>query len=293
MGNTDLKKLINNLSPTDGVFATGIEGVTVFRVSRPLRRTPGVYSPGMCILVSGSKKAYLDNTAYVYDAKSYFCCTVAMPVEAEISYATQEHPLLGIFITLESAILSDLAIELEALNGNASITNGIELSVGVFEKDNTLEEAAFKLLQLTTDEVALKLLSKGRLREFYYAVLMGKVGAIVRQALSVDNQIAQSIHYVRSHLHETITVEDMAKRAGMSRAVFHRKFKAATTLSPLQFVKNLKLNYAAKSITAGMSVSEAAFQSGYSSASQFSREFRRQYGTAPSQWNDDVVRFSE
>jgi AraC-like DNA-binding protein len=89
---------------------------------------------------------------------------------------------------------------------------------------------------------------------------------------------------LREHVREPLTVEELAREAGMSRAVFHRKFKAATSLSPVQFIKAIRLNDAAALIASGMNVSEAAEEVGYGSASQFSREFSRKYGLPPREW---------
>jgi len=88
-----------------------------------------------------------------------------------------------------------------------------------------------------------------------------------------------------SRLGEAVTIEDMAAQVGMSRAVLHRKFKQATTMSPIQFVKSMKLNSAAMKIVGGMNVNEAAMDVGYVSSSQFSREFKRMYGQSPRQWS--------
>ena len=106
-----------------------------------------------------------------------------------------------------------------------------------------------------------------------------------RRAFGVGNEIARVIEHVSSNLHDAITIDDMAARVGMSRAVFHRKFKQATTMSPIQFVKGMRLNNAAMSIVGGMTVNEAAIQVGYASSSQFSREFKRMYGQSPKQWS--------
>lgn len=86
------------------------------------------------------------------------------------------------------------------------------------------------------------------------------------------------------NLGEAVTIEDMVAQVGMSRAVFHRKFKQATTMSPIQFVKTMRLNHAAMKIAGGMNVSEAAMDVGYVSSSQFRREFKRMYGDSPRQW---------
>lgn len=293
MNNAEIRKLIDGLAPAQGVYETGIEGVTVFRISTPLTRTPGVYSPGVCVLTSGSKKVHLDNQVYVYDADRYFCCTVPMPVEAEISYASADEPLLGLFISLESPILTELASELEAAQTASKTNNELGLSLAIIERDVLFDDSVLKLLQLANHKEALQVLAKGRLREVYYAIMAGAAGSMVRQTFGVGDRIAKTIQYVRDNLHETITVEELAEKSAMSRAVFHRKFKAATSLSPLQFVKNLKLNYAAKAISTGITISEAALQSGYSSTSQFSREFKRQYGTAPRDWHEKSIRFDD
>ena len=97
-------------------------------------------------------------------------------------------------------------------------------------------------------------------------------------------KIARAIAYLSSRREETVSIEEMAAQVGMSRAVFHRKFKQATTMSPIQFVKSMRLNSAAMKIAGGMNVNEAALGVGYVSSSQFSREFKRMYGQSPKHW---------
>jgi AraC-like DNA-binding protein len=101
----------------------------------------------------------------------------------------------------------------------------------------------------------------------------------------VGNEIARSIEYLSSRLDEPVTIEDMATQVGMSRAVLHRKFKEATSMSPIQFIKSMRLNTAAMKIATGTNVSTAAMEVGYVSSSQFSREFKRMYGQSPKQWS--------
>ncbi|WP_028112412.1 AraC family transcriptional regulator [Ferrimonas kyonanensis] len=286
MENSKIKALIETLTPSEGLTETGIDGVQLFRISNTFTRSPAVYSPGICLLVSGSKVAYLGSEAHSYDQSNYFCCTMAMPIEAEIPFASEQEPVLGVLISLDCGVLTELAIEFEAANLPTQVAMASEFVPGlaVVKKDARFDEAAYRLLQLVGDRSATGLLGRGRLRELFYLVLTGGAGQMVRQAYGVGNQIAKSIRYVREHLSNTITIDDMASQAGMSRAVFHRKFKGATTLSPLQFVKSLRLNDAAMRVASGVTISEAATLSGYSSSSQFSREFKRQYGASPREW---------
>jgi len=115
--------------------------------------------------------------------------------------------------------------------------------------------------------------------------LKGDAGEVARRAFGVGNEIARAIEYLSSRLAETVTIEDVAAQARMSRAAFHRKFKQATAMSPIQFVKSMRLNSAAMKIARGMNVNVAAMEVGYVSSSQFSREFKRMYGQSPKQWS--------
>lgn len=288
MRNNELRRLIDGLVPTEGMHEIGIEGVQLFRVSHPIERIPTVYTPVICMLVNGTKRAYLGDTEHIYNPENYFCCTMPMPIETEIQSASIDDPVLGMLVSLETSTLAEIAIEFEATNTplRSATKNEFVPGLAVVEKEALFNQAVFKMLQLVGDRKALDILGKGRLREVFYAVLMGGAGSMVRQTFGVGNNIAKSIKFVRENIGETITIEDMAGQAGMSRAVFHRKFKDATTLSPLQFVKSLKLNDAAMHIASGMTISEAALQSGYASTSQFSREFKRQYGASPRQWSN-------
>lgn len=128
------------------------------------------------------------------------------------------------------------------------------------------------------------MLGDARLRELLFSFLRGPAGPMLRRRLGRRNGVTGAIAYISEHLDEALSVEDLARRAGMSKAVFHRRFREVTKISPLQFIKSLRLNDAARLITQGKSVGAAARAAGYTSASQFSREFRRQFGKAPREW---------
>lgn len=152
--------------------------------------------------------------------------------------------------------------------------------------DSTFTDALRRLLQLGASPTDMAVLGTARLRELSYAILKGEAGLFARQAFGAGNAIARSIVHVSAHLDAPISIDDLATRAGMSRAAFHRKFKQVTTMAPIQFVKSMRLNNAAMKIAGGMTVNEAAIDVGYASPSQFSREFKRTYGQSPRQWSD-------
>ena len=186
--------------------------------------------------------------------------------------------------------MTGLAIEMENATGairkpkSGALPQGLALA----RWDEAFTESLLRLLQVCENPTDTAILGEGRLRELYYAVLKGDAGDSVRRAFGVGNEIARAIEYLSSRLDEAVTIEDMAAQVGMSRAVLHRKFKQATTMSPIQFVKSMRLNNAAMKIAGGMNVNEAAMDVGYVSSSQFSREFKRLYGQSPRQWSQSI-----
>ncbi|TKG33147.1 AraC family transcriptional regulator [Vibrio breoganii] len=281
-----IKELIESRISEDGMFETGIKGVRLFRVTDAIPCAPAVYEPTVIVIVSGKKEALLEGNRYVYDSNQYLCCTVSMPVEAGTPEASKDDPLLGVYISLDTKVMTELAMEMESTTGaiklpkSSSLPQGLSLS----HWDDTFSDSLLRLLQLGDNSADVSILGESRLRELYYAVLKGESGVSARRAFGVGNEIARSIEYLASRLDKSVTIDELASFVGMSRAVFHRKFKQATMMSPIQFMKSMRLNNAAMKIAAGMNVSEAAMAVGYVSSSQFSREFKRMYGKSPKQW---------
>lgn len=288
MFQTPIKHLIQDRTQHDGLTETGIPGVKLFRATTPMPCAPAVYEPCVIAIASGAKEAVLDGARYVYDTSRYMCCPMSMPVEAGTPTASTDNPLYGVYISLERRVLTELAMEMANAGSllpapkEAPRAQGIRLA----HWDEAFASALLRLLQLGDNPTDIAILGDIRLRELYYAILKGEAGHFARQAFGVGNAIARSIAHVSANLNAAISIDDMAARAGMSRAVFHRKFKLATTMSPIQFVKSMRLNNAAMRIAGGMSVTQAAMNVGYVSPSQFSREFKRLYGQSPRQWRD-------
>ncbi len=261
----------------------------LFRVTEPVPCVPAVYEPTVVAIVSGAKEAVLDGEHHVYDSSRYMLCPMTLPVEAGSPQATKDNPLLGVMIALEPRVMRDLAIEMQTAAGTARRSEGTPpQALALSRWDTGFAQALLRLLELLDNPVDTAVLGPGRLRELYYAVLKGEAGAAARRAFGVGNEIARTIDYLSNHLNEQVTIDDMASHVGMSRAVFHRRFKEATTMSPIQFVKSMRLNNAAMKIAKGKTVNEAAWEVGYASTSQFSREFKRLYGQSPRDWSHSV-----
>ncbi|WP_170335955.1 AraC family transcriptional regulator [Ruegeria arenilitoris] len=288
MSKDQIKQIIADRTETDGLTETGIKGVRLFRATQSIPCVPAVYEPCIVAIVSGVKEAVLDGRRYEYDNSQYLCCPMSMPVKAGTPLASHDNPLYGVMISLEQRVMAELAMEMENAGGVLpSVKGGLrEPGIRLARWDDWFTEALLRLLRLGDSETDTAVLGEARLRELLYSILKGEAGTFARQAFGAGNAIARSIAHVSSQLDAPISIDDMASRAGMSRAVFHRKFKQATTMAPIQFVKSMRLNNAAMKIAGGMPVSEAAMDVGYVSPSQFSREFRRMYGQSPRQWGE-------
>lgn len=288
MSKDRIRQFIEDRIHSDGLFETGIEGVKLFRSTEAVPCAPVVYEPSVIAIVSGSKEAALDGKRYIYDESRYLCCPTSMPVEAGTPQASKENPLYGVYISLDPRLMTELAVEMENVGSPrfAKALSSDSRGIGLAEWDAGFAEALLRLLELDQDPVDLAVLADVRIRELYFAILKGGAGHFARQSFGVGNAIARSIAYISSNLTEPLSIDDLATRAGMSRAAFHRKFKAATTMSPGQFAKSIRLNQAALKIAGGMTVSEAAMGVGYVSPSQFSREFKRMYGQSPRRWGE-------
>lgn len=286
MNRKALRELVGRHAGPDRASETPIDGLRLFRIDEPIERLPGVYPASMCCIVQGTKRAYLGGVAHTYDEDHYLCATMALPVEAEVPFATPDEPVLGLLVDLDTRAMAETLIAYETAARPRRTPSAKEVTPGliVAQVDERFVDAVGRLLQLLDDPVGLRVLADSRLRELLFTLIEGQAGPLVRQTLGGAHDISQVVAYLRDNLCEPLTVDDLAKRAGMSRAVFHRRFKTATSLSPLQFIKALRLNQAAMQIAGGMAVSHAADSVGYTSASQFSREFRRQFGASPKRW---------
>lgn len=274
-------------SKGEGVWPTPIEGLELFRVEQPIERLPTIYPASVCCIVQGEKRAYLDGMTYIYNASSYLCATMALPMESEVIEATPQRPVLGLLLDLNTLLMTETLLSYEAIAPPHEETERRgELAVGlvVAALDERFGQAMGRLLALLDEPVALRVLGRGRISELLFAVLEGEAGPLIRQTFGQGQEITGVIDDLQANLAEPLSVDELARRAGMSRAVFYRKFKRITNRTPLQFIKAMRLSQAAMQIVGGRSVAEAALAVGYVSPSQFSREFRQRFGASPREW---------
>ena len=269
----------------DGAHPSGIPGMDMIRFSSPSQQTPTVYEPSLCVVVQGRKQAQLGEETFTYDPLHYLVVSMSLPVIGQVIEASPEKPYLCLRFDMHPKVISELLLQIGpgAAPSAPSAGHGMLLA----RTSAPLLDAVLRVVRLmdTPDEAAV--LAPLALREIHYRVLTGELGLRLRELCAADGQaqrIVRAIDLLKSRYTEPLRVEDLAEAAHMSTSSLHHRFKAVTSISPLQFQKQLRLQEARRlMLMDGIDASAASHRVGYESPSQFSREYRRLFGAPPRQ----------
>jgi AraC-like DNA-binding protein len=276
-----LAALLGELAVQEGMQGTSIEGLRLFRRSQPLARGPMVYHPNIIIVGQGQKRAYLGGELYTYDPFNYLVLSVPLPAECE-AHASPENPILIATIDVEPTMLGEMIIELDEQMPPAA---GTPRGISTTPMTEELGGAVIRLLECLKRPLDSRILGRQLLREVVYRVLCGEQGGSLRALASRDDhftRIARVLKYIHIEYVKPLSTDDLAKRAGMSISVFHHHFKLVTASSPLQYLKQIRLDRARSLMNhEGYNASTAARAVGYESPSQFGREYKRHFGMTP------------
>ncbi|TDN63584.1 AraC family transcriptional regulator [Paraburkholderia sp. BL10I2N1] len=274
-------ELLGTLAPAEGYTQSCLDGVRFMRSNRPIPRTPVLYEPSIVIVCQGRKRGYLGDEVFVYDAQQFLVLSVPLPFESETD-ASEEEPLLAISIRVD---LTTIAKLLMALNDTRGATRTEPKGIYSTALDQPLSDAILRLLEALVSPLDARILGPSIVREIFYRVLKSEQGDALRAALTHQHhfgRIAKALRLIHADYRGDLDVETLAREAGMSLAVFHAQFKLVTSTSPMQYVKATRLHHARlMMVQDGLSAGAAAARVGYESASQFSREFKRLFGSSP------------
>jgi AraC-like DNA-binding protein len=277
-----LARLLGEVAVHEGLHPTAVDGVRVLRRTEPLRRSPMVYHPNIVIVGQGRKRAYLGDEVYTYDAFNYLVSSVPIPAECEAD-ASPEDPILIVAIDVEPTMLGELILEMDELSPPPVGPTPRGLSTTPMGEE--LVGSVIRLLECLKSPLDSRILGRQAVREIAYRVLLGEQGGSLRALASRDDhfaRIARVVKYIHVEHARPLSVEELARRAGMSVPVFHHHFKLVTASSPLQYLKRIRLDRAKRLMAHdGYNASTAARAVGYESPSQFSREFKRLFGVTP------------
>jgi AraC-like DNA-binding protein len=237
---------------------------------------PAVTDPVFALIAQGAKRAIVGETVYGYKAGEYLVVSIELPVTAHVS----EAPYVALGLRLDPALIAGLLLETAGDRGSAD-TPGIAVSTASEE----LLDPVVRLIRLLDRPADMPVLGAAIEREIVWRLITGEQGAMVRQIGLADSRLAQisrAIRWIRQNYADPFRVEDASRVAGMSVTSFHRHFRAVTTMTPIQYQKQIRLQEArARLITEPHDVAGVGYAVGYGSPSQFSREYRRMFGAPP------------
>ena len=285
-GLAELGRLITQHAPENGVHETAVEHLVIFRESQSQGRIPWVYEPAVIVAAQGRKHVYLDGARYEYGAGRFMALFMPMAIECELIDVSEQHPMLGIGIRLDRHRLANLLLKMDSVAQQPPRPDVADTS-GIFSAPIPIKllEATIRLLRTLDDPGEAAVLGEAIVDEIYYRLLREERGGALQVLLRQQGQIQQvsrAVEHLHENLDRNISVDELAGLVNMSSSGFHKKFKDVMHVSPLQYVKLIRLNKARTLILEGRSVSEAGYLVGYNSAAQFSREFKRQFGMVPS-----------
>ncbi|TYK44156.1 AraC family transcriptional regulator [Actinomadura decatromicini] len=267
-------------------LTTAIDDVLIFKADRPQPSRPVTYSRVFALVGQGTKQFVLGDRVLEHRPGQYLVVSLGLPVMTRFVKASPGRPGLGVGITLNpSEIVETLLQAPPAVLPDLGEAAPPGLAVG--DAPPPLLDAVLRLLRLLDHPQDIAVLAPLIKREILWRLITGEQGAMLRQFAAPDSNlshIARTVHWIRENYRLPFRVEDLACEAGMSISTFHRNFQTVTAMSPIQFQKQIRLHQARLLLLADPTdIAGISRQVGYTSPSQFSREYRRHFGESPTQ----------
>ncbi|ANI59872.1 AraC family transcriptional regulator [Pseudomonas sp. GR 6-02] len=277
-----LARIISEQIPKPGDYGTPIAGLGFFRREHPSPPVVCMVEPSIILVVQGEKQLWVGGEGYPYDTSRFLITSLDLPANSEVLAASPEQPCLGLTLKLDLRMLAELIVQGDLPpTRDRSVVKG----VGIGSVTPAMLASFERLLALLDEPEAIPVLAPLIQREIHYRLLKSDQAARLRQITSVDGQgyrIAKAIDWLKLNYASALRVEELAARVQMSTPTFHHHFRQLTSMSPLQYQKWLRLNEARRlMLNEHQEVSSAAYQVGYESPSQFSREYSRLFGVPP------------
>jgi AraC-like DNA-binding protein len=262
--------------------ATDISGLTLHRRIAPTAPCSATYEPSVTVIAQGQKRVDLGGRTFIYDHSRYLLTAVDLPVISRVIKATEEMPCLALSLRLQMPVVREL-LSREEIQVPGMPPDSPAMATG----ETTVEflDACCRLMDLLENPKDIPFLSGLIEREIIYRILRGPEGARLRAIATLGDQshrTAKAIAWISANYAKPLRVEDLAEMAGMGVSTLHHHFRALTAVSPVQYQKQLRLQAArGRMLMDGLDAASAAFEVGYESASQFSREYSRFFGQPP------------
>jgi len=257
-------------------------GVYLARSSCPTEPVHSVFQPAFCVIAQGSKNVLLNEDVFRYDPGHYLISSVDLPIVSHVLEASAEEPYLSFRLDLDPAIVASVMVEsgVKIRKSDESVK-----AMDVSPIDAELLEAVVKLARLLETPEEMKFLAPLVIREIIYRLLKGEQGARLSHLVTAEGdarRISRAVRQLRENIDQPLRIENIARDLGMSVSGFHHHFKSVTSMSPLQFQKQIRLQEARRLMLGeDLDVASAGFRVGYEDPSYFSRDYKKLFGAPP------------
>lgn len=268
----------------DGLALTQVPGLRMMCVERPAGDLHSIYRPLICFVLQGAKRMVVGNEERVFYGGQSVIVGADMPVVGRIVEASLDLPYLAIAVELEMTLLREISAQM----GDARLprSSGMQ-TLFADDTETAMLDCVLRLMRLLDRPDAISLLRHGIMRELHYWLLTGRHGTALQALADPDSyagRLAAAISILRADYRSRVPIEELAAAASMSLTAFHKHFKKMTSLTPGQYQKRLRLVEARRLMhDEGLSATSAAFEVGYESVSQFTREYGRFFKAPPKQ----------
>lgn len=280
----ELASLIKKFAPDFGIHATAVKDLHLIRSDHPTEDLHQVHKPALCVVIDGRKEVRLGSETYIYDPLNYLVVSVTLPIVGKVIEASPERPYLCLRLDIDPAQICRLIADVSPIG----VPNARDGERGMFLErvDISLLDAALRLLRLLETPNDIASLAPLATQEIYYRLLRGQQGRRLHEIAIPDTQahrVNRAIEWLNNHYAEPLSIDNLAQLINLSTSALHHRFKSVTSMSPLQYQKQLRLQEARRLLLAERSdISSIGYKMGYESLSQFSREYSRLFGAPPS-----------
>jgi AraC-like DNA-binding protein len=275
-----------------GQPATALPRLHIYQIDHATPLGALVYDPIVCLVLQGTKRTIIGNRVLEYTAGHSRIVAAEVAAMGQVCEASTDEPYLALNLFIDPAVIAALILEMSGMPEPPT-----DIGFGVSKAGPQLLDAWARLIGLLDRPEEIAVMAHHLEHELMFRLLMGPQGALLRQIASSNGRLAhirRAMSWIREHYAEHLSVDAMATVAGMSVSVFHRRFKAVTGQSPLQYQKHIRLHEARRRLVSDKAEAAAVgFAVGYESASQFSREYKRLFGAPPRQDADTIQTVTE
>ncbi|HEY1985636.1 MAG TPA: AraC family transcriptional regulator [Terracidiphilus sp.] len=278
----ELARKIADRAVAEGDTLTDVPGLGFYRRSIPTACASATYEPSLIVFVQGQKRINVGNATYICDGSNFLLTSIDLPVVSQVIAATEKEPILCLLLRLEMPAVREILSQQEFhLGEEPADTRGMAVGVTSFQ----LLDACSRLVDLLNTPQDISFLSSLIQREIVFRLLRSPQGKHLRAIATLGEQshrTAKAVEWLRLNYTKPLRIEELATMARMGVSTLHHQFRSLTAMSPLQYQKQLRLHVAReRMLNEGLDAASAAFEVGYESASQFSREYSRFFGQPP------------